>query len=109
VNTVSIPRETSVKKYLANPVAIISPASYNQNVQRTCCAQQTRMPLSPPRTLLVRTHALEIFVSAAAITLGLFLSLSMKDSNSGVNLLAGAALLVGGMILFFSDENYPGI
>jgi hypothetical protein len=60
------------------------------------------MRLSPPRTLIVRAHALEIFISAAAITLGLFLWLSIKDSNSGVNLLAGAALLVAGIFLFFS-------
>jgi hypothetical protein len=59
------------------------------------------MPLNPPRALIVTAHTLEIFISAAAITLGLFLWLSMNDSNSGVNLLAGAALLVAGMILLF--------
>ena len=50
----------------------------------------------------MRAHALEIFISAAAITVGLFLWFSMKDSNSGVNLLAGAAFLVAGFILFAS-------
>jgi hypothetical protein len=60
------------------------------------------MPLNPPRVLVLRAHALEIFISGAAITLGLFVWLSMKDSNSGVNLLAGAALLVAGIILFVS-------
>jgi hypothetical protein len=60
------------------------------------------MPLNPPRALIVRAHALEIFISSTAITLGLFLWVSMKDSNSGINLLAGAALLVAGVILFVS-------
>ena len=60
------------------------------------------MPLTPPRALIVRAHALEIFISAAAITLGIFVWLSMKDSNSGFNLLAGAALVVAGIILFAS-------
>ena len=54
------------------------------------------MPSSPPRPQIVRAHVLEIFFSGAAIILGLFLWVSMKDSNSGVNLLAGAALLVAG-------------
>jgi hypothetical protein len=102
VNTVSIPRETGVKKYLAKRVVIVPYALYNQNVQRTCCTQQTPMPLSPPRALIVRAHALDIFFSGAAIILGLFLWFSMKDSNSGVNLLAGAALVVAGIILFAS-------
>jgi hypothetical protein len=31
------------------------------------------MPLTPPRALVVRARALEIFIAAAAITLGLFL------------------------------------
>jgi hypothetical protein len=60
------------------------------------------MRSSPPRVLIVRAHALEIFISVAAITLGLFVWLSMKDSNSGVNLLVGAALLVAGLILLGS-------
>jgi hypothetical protein len=59
-------------------------------------------PLTPPCALIVRPHALEIFVSAAAITLDLFLWFFMKDSNFGVNLLAGAALLVAGVILLAS-------
>jgi hypothetical protein len=101
-NTVSIPRETGVKKYLAKRVVIVPYALYNQNVQRTSCTQQTPMPLSPPRALIVRAHALEIFISGAAITLGIFVWLSMKDSNSGFNLLAGAALVVAGIILFAS-------
>ncbi|MDQ1407614.1 MAG: hypothetical protein QOG55_3243 [Acidobacteriaceae bacterium] len=60
------------------------------------------MPLSPPRVLIVRAHALELFISVAAITLGLFVWLSLKDSNSGVNILVGAALVVAGVILFAS-------
>ena len=101
-NAVSIPRETRVKKYLANRVVMVPYALYNQNVQRTCCTQQAPMPSSPPRALIVRAHALEIFLSGAAIILGFFLWFSMKDSNSGVNLLAGAALVVAGIILFAS-------
>ena len=62
----------------------------------------TTMPLDPPRVLVLRAHALEIFISGAAITLGIFVWLSMKDSNSGVNLLVGAALVVAGVILFAS-------
>jgi hypothetical protein len=60
------------------------------------------MPLNPPRVLIVRAHAVEIFISVAAMTLGLFVWLSMKDSNSGFNLLVGAALLVAGLILLGS-------
>ena len=60
------------------------------------------MPLSPPRILILRAHVLEVFISGAAITLGTFVWLSMKDSNSGFNLLAGAALVVAGIILFAS-------
>ena len=60
------------------------------------------MPLNPPRVLIVRAHALEIFISVVAIALGIFVWLSMKDSNSGVNLMVGAALLVAGVILFAS-------
>jgi hypothetical protein len=101
-NTVSIPRETGVQKYLAKRVVVVPYALYNQNVQRTCCTQQTPMPLNPTRALVVRAHALEIFISGAAITLGIFVWLSMKDSNSGFNLLAGAALVVAGIILFVS-------
>ena len=60
------------------------------------------MPLQAPRVLIVRAHALELFISAASIILGIFLWLAMKDSNSGVDLLAGAALVVAGIILFAS-------
>jgi hypothetical protein len=102
LNTVSIPRETGVKTYLAQRVVIVPFALYNQNVQRACCTQQIPMPLDPTRALVVRAHALKIFFSGAAIILGLFLWFSMKDSNSGVNLLAGAALVVAGIILFAS-------
>jgi len=59
------------------------------------------MPLNP-RALILRAHALEIFISVTAIVLGIFVWLSMKDSNSGFNLLAGAALVVAGIILFGS-------
>jgi hypothetical protein len=58
------------------------------------------MPLNAPRILLLRAHLLEMVISAAAIGLGLFLWLSMSPSNSGINLLAGAALLVAGLIVF---------
>jgi len=60
------------------------------------------MALNPQRVLVLRAHALEIFISGAAITLGLFVWISMMDSNSGVNLLAGAGLLVAGIILLVS-------
>jgi hypothetical protein len=76
---------------------------YNDNLYDSTATGRTgRMPLTPPRALIVRAHALEIFISGAAITLGIFVWLSMKDSNSGFNLLAGAALLVSGIILFVS-------
>jgi hypothetical protein len=77
VNAVSIPRETGVKKYLAKRVVIVPYALYNQNVQIKCYTQQTPMSLNPPRILILRAHALEIFIS-------------------------GAALLVAGVILFAS-------
>jgi uncharacterized membrane protein HdeD (DUF308 family) len=60
------------------------------------------MPLNPPRVLIVRAHALELFLSVASITLGLFVWLALKDSNSGINVLVGAALLVAGVILLGS-------
>jgi hypothetical protein len=60
----------------------------------------TTMPLNPPRVLILRAHLLEMIISGAAIGLGLFLWLSMSPSNSGINLLAGAALLVAGLIVF---------
>jgi hypothetical protein len=76
---------------------------YNDNLYDSTATGRTgRMPLTPPRALIARAHALEIFISGAAITLGIFVWLSMKDSNSGFNLLAGAALLVSGIILFVS-------
>jgi hypothetical protein len=53
-----------------------------------------------PRLMLLRAHVVEIVISAAAIGLGVFLWLSMTGSNSGVNLLAGAALLVAGFMVF---------
>jgi len=102
LNTVSIPRETGVKKYPAKRLVIVPYALYNQNIPRTCCTQQTPMPLNPPRVLILRAHALEIFISTAAIILGLFVWISIKDSNSGFNLLAGAALVVAGIILLAS-------
>jgi hypothetical protein len=47
-----------------------------------------------------------MIISAAAVELGLFMWLSMTGSNSGVNLLAGAALLVAGFIVFiFAMKN----
>ena len=46
----------------------------------------------------MRAHALEIFVSFASITLAIVLWVLLKDSNSGANLLAGAALLVAGIM-----------
>ena len=52
------------------------------------------------RGLILRAHLLEMIISVAAIGLGLFLWLSMSGSNSGINLLAGAALLVAGFIVF---------
>jgi hypothetical protein len=76
---------------------------YNDNLyDGTETGRTGRMPLNPPRALIVRAHALEIFISGSAITLGIFVWLSMKDSNSGFNLLAGAALVVAGIILFAS-------
>src|ERR1700676_4318984 len=57
------------------------------------------------RGLILRAHLLEMIISVAAIGLGLFLWLSMSGSNSGINLLAGAALLVAGFIAFvFCNE-----
>jgi uncharacterized membrane protein HdeD (DUF308 family) len=56
----------------------------------------------PSRVLIVRAHALELFISAASIILGIVLWLAMKDSNSGLNLLGGAAFVVAGIMLFAS-------
>jgi hypothetical protein len=58
------------------------------------------MHLNTPRALMLKAHLLEMIISGAAIGLGLFLWLSMGPSNSGINLLAGAALLVAGLIVF---------
>lgn len=56
----------------------------------------------PSRVLIVRAHALELFISAASIILGIFVWLAMEDSNSAANLLAGATLVTAGIILFAS-------
>ena len=58
------------------------------------------MYTSPPRLLVLRAHLLEMIISAACIGLGAFMWVSMTGANSGVNLLAGAALLVAGCIVF---------
>jgi hypothetical protein len=57
------------------------------------------MPLNAP-LLLLRAHLLELIITGAAVGLGLFMWLSMNPSNSGINLLAGAALLVAGLMVF---------
>lgn len=56
--------------------------------------------MNSTRLLVLRAHLLEMVISGAAIVLGLFMWLSMSDSNSGINLLAGAALLIAGLIVF---------
>ena len=43
---------------------------------------------------------MEIIISAGAIGLGVFMWVSMSSANSDINLLAGAALLVAGLIVF---------
>ena len=58
------------------------------------------MKIKSPRVLLLRAHLLEIIVSVAAIGLGVFMWVSISSSNSGINLLAGAVLLVAGLIVF---------
>jgi hypothetical protein len=58
------------------------------------------MHLSAPRLLVLRAHLLELIISGAAIGLGLFMWISTTGSDSGINLLAGAALLVAGFIVF---------
>jgi hypothetical protein len=58
------------------------------------------MKIRSPRVLLLRAHLLEIIVSVAAIGLGVFMWVSMSSSNSSINLLAGAGLLVAGLIVF---------
>ena len=57
------------------------------------------MLLNSPRVLVLRARVLEIIISGAAIGLGLFMWLSMSSANSGINLLASAALLVAGFIV----------
>lgn len=57
------------------------------------------MQMRSTRVAMLRTHLLEIIISAAAIGLGVFMWVSMSSSNSGINLLAGAALLVAGLIV----------
>jgi hypothetical protein len=56
--------------------------------------------LNSPRVLLLKAHLLEMIISGAAIALGLFMWSSMNDSNSGINSLAGGALLVAGVVVF---------
>jgi hypothetical protein len=64
------------------------------------------MPLNPLRLLVFRAHLLEMIISAAAVGLGLFMWISMTGSNSGINLLADAALLVAGIVVFiFAMKN----
>jgi hypothetical protein len=58
------------------------------------------MQMRPSRVLLLRAHLLEIIISVAAIGLGGFMWVSTSSSNSGINLLAGAVLLVAGLIVF---------
>jgi hypothetical protein len=58
------------------------------------------MHINTPRLLVLRAHLLEMTISAVAIGLGVFMWVSMNGSNSGINLLAGAAFLVGGFIVF---------
>ena len=58
------------------------------------------MKIRSPRVLLLRAHLLEIIVSVAAIGLGVFMWVSMSSSNSSINLLAGAGLLVAWLIVF---------
>jgi len=57
------------------------------------------MQSNSPRALLLRAHLLGIIISAAAIGLGVFLWVSIGSANSGLNLLAGAAFLVAGLIV----------
>jgi hypothetical protein len=60
------------------------------------------MPLKPPRTLILKAHFLEMFVSIGFIAAGSSMWISMNGSNSPVTLLTGAALLVAGVIIFGS-------
>jgi hypothetical protein len=52
------------------------------------------------RALVLKAHLLEMFISVATIALGLFMWLSTSESNSGINLIAGSALLIAGIIVF---------
>jgi hypothetical protein len=61
---------------------------------------RTTMSSHSGRVLILRAHLLEMIISGAAIGLGLFMWFSASGSNSGVNLLAGAVLLVAGFIVF---------
>jgi hypothetical protein len=56
--------------------------------------------LNTPGVLMLRAHLLEMVISGAMIALGLFMWFSVNDSNSGTNLLAGAALLTAGVVMF---------
>jgi len=58
------------------------------------------MQVRSPRGFLLRAHLVEIIISAGAIGLGVFMWVSMSSANSDINLLAGAALLVAGLIVF---------
>jgi hypothetical protein len=49
---------------------------------------------------MLKADLLEMIIAMAAIGLGTFLWLSISGSNSAINLLAGAALLVAGVMLF---------
>jgi TRAP-type C4-dicarboxylate transport system permease small subunit len=60
------------------------------------------MLLKPSRTLIVKAHLLEMFVSTGFIAAGSVMWISMNASNSPAPLLTAAALLVAGVILFGS-------
>jgi hypothetical protein len=66
------------------------------------CGGDTHTPLKPPRTLILKAHLLEMFVSIGFIAAGSAVWISMNGSNSPVTLLTGAALLVAGVIVFGS-------
>jgi hypothetical protein len=66
------------------------------------CGGDTHTPLKPPRTLILKAHLLEVFVSIGFIAAGSAMGISMNGSNSPVTLLTGAALLVAGVIVFAS-------
>jgi hypothetical protein len=60
------------------------------------------MHSNPPRLLILRAHLLEIIISGGCIAAGLFMWASMNGANSSITLLAGATLLVAGVIVFLS-------